>query len=167
MATFLEFKQSVRNNYELIVKTLVSKLKRGDIVVGEATNAQKAVWADKAITAKEAENALKLEGKTIADLIAVLKASSKNTFESLSKNLKDYNVVIEYYDNTNKVKKMIYEYDGHTFTKDFNYYTSDGKLDSVVFNSTNFEINTIVSKNCKTLTYDLQGRVIGKIYTPV
>lgn len=167
MATFLEFKKSVRDNYELIVKTLVGRLKRGEIVVGEATNAQKSVWADNAIKATEADNALKLDGKTIADLIAILKSSHENTFESLSKNLKDYNVVIEYYDDSNKVKRMIYEYDNHTFTKDFNYYTSDGKLDKVIFNSTNFEINTIVSKNCKTLTYDLQGRVIGKIYTQV
>lgn len=173
MSTFEQFKKSVIGNYEVIVKSLVGKLKRGDIIVKEATYAQKAKVADEALLAHEADLAKKalnsetLDGNTIADLIALLKNSKENTFETLSKNLKDYNVLIEYYDNTNKVKRMIYEFDNHTFTKDFNYYTSDGKLDSVVFNSTNFEINTIVSKNCKTLSYDLKGRVIGKIYTQV
>ena len=173
MATFEQFKKSVIGNYELIVKALVGKLKSGTIIVKEATYAQKAKVAEEALMAHEAElatnalNSAKLDGNTIADLIELLKNSKENTFETLSKNLKDYNVLIEYYDNTNKVKRMIYEFDNHTFTKDFNYYTSDGKLDSVVFNSTNFEINTIVSKNCKTLSYDLKGRVIGKIYTQV
>ena len=148
MANFAKFKESIIKNYELIVKRLTHKLKNGTIVVGNAENAA---------------NALKLEGKTLQDIINLLKESNLNSFELLSQNLKDYDSDIVYRDS-GKIDKIIYKVDNHTFEKTFKY-KPNGQLDRVILISTNFEINTIVSKNIKILNYDLSGKMIGKIYT--
>ena len=154
MANFVKFKESIIKNYELIVKRLTHKLKNGTLVVGNAENAA---------NASNAANALKLEGKTLQDIINLLKESNLNSFELLSQNLKDYDSDIVYRDS-GKIDKIIYKVDNHTFEKTFKY-KPNGQLDRVILISTNFEINTIVSKNIKTLNYDLSGKMIGKIYT--
>lgn len=151
MANFAKFKESIIKNYELIVKRLTHKLKNGTLVVGNAANAENAA------------NALKLEGKTLQDIINLLKKSNLNSFELLSQNLKDYDSDIVYRDS-GKIDKIIYKVDNHTFEKTFKY-KPNGQLDRVILISTNFEINTIVSKNIKILNYDLSGKMIGKIYT--
>ena len=151
MANFVKFKEAIIKNYELIVKRLTHKLKNGTLVVGNAENAANAV------------NALKLEGKTLQDIINLLKKSNLNSFELLSQNLKDYDSDIVYRDS-GKIDKIIYKVDNHTFEKTFKY-KPNGQLDRVILISTNFEINTIVSKNIKILNYDLSGKMIGKIYT--
>ena len=148
MANFVKFKEAIIKNYELIVKRLTHKLKNGTLVVGNASNAA---------------NALKLEGKTLQDIINLLKKSNLNSFELLSQNLKDYDSDIVYRDS-GKIDKIIYKVDNHTFEKTFKY-KPNGQLDRVILISTNFEINTIVSKNIKILNYDLSGKMIGKIYT--
>lgn len=160
MANFAKFKESIIKNYELIVKRLTHKLKDGTIVVGNAVNAENAANAS---NADNADNALKLEGKTLQDIINLLKESNLNSFELLSQNLKDYDSDIVYRDS-GKIDKIIYKVDNHTFEKTFKY-KPNGQLDRVILISTNFEINTIVSKNIKTLNYDLSGKMIGKIYT--
>lgn len=160
MANFTKFKESIIKNYELIVKRLTHKLKNGTIVVGNAVNAENAANAS---NADNADNALKLEGKTLQDIINLLKESNLNSFELLSQNLKDYDSDIVYRDS-GKIDKIIYKVDNHTFEKTFKY-KPNGQLDRVILISTNFEINTIVSKNIKTLNYDLSGKMIGKIYT--
>ena len=157
MANFAKFKESIIKNYELIVKRLTHKLKNGTLVVGNAVNAENAA------NASNADNALKLEGKTLQDIINLLKKSNLNSFELLSQNLKDYDSDIVYRDS-GKIDKIIYKVDNHTFEKTFKY-KPNGQLDRVILISTNFEINTIVSKNIKTLNYDLSGKMIGKIYT--
>ena len=96
----------------------------------------------------------------------VIKKVKENKFEFLLKFLKDYNIVIVYNDN-NKIQKIIYEFDKHLFTKDFNYYTKDNRLHSIILSSTNFELSTIIQKNCKTFNYNLKGKIIGKIYTQI
>lgn len=154
MANFAKFKESIIKNYELIVKRLTHKLKNGTIVVGNAVNDA---------NAENAANALKLEGKTLQDIINLLKESNLNSFELLSQNLKDYDSDIVYRDS-GKIDKIIYKVDNHTFEKTFKY-KPNGQLDRVILISTNFEINTIVSKNIKILNYDLSGKMIGKIYT--
>ena len=154
MANFAKFKESIIKNYELIVKRLTHKLKNGTLVVGNAENAA---------NASNAANALKLEGKTLQDIINLLKKSNLNSFELLSQNLKDYDSDIVYRDS-GKIDKIIYKVDNHTFEKTFKY-KPNGQLDRVILISTNFEINTIVSKNIKILNYDLSGKMIGKIYT--
>ena len=154
MANFAKFKESIIKNYELIVKRLTHKLKNGTIVVGNAVNDA---------NAENAANALKLEGKTLQDIINLLKKSNLNSFELLSQNLKDYDSDIVYRDS-GKIDKIIYKVDNHTFEKTFKY-KPNGQLDRVILISTNFEINTIVSKNIKILNYDLSGKMIGKIYT--
>lgn len=151
MANFVKFKESIIKNYELIIKRLTHKLKNGTLVVENAVNAS------------NADNALKLEGKTLQDIINLLKESNLNSFELLSQNLKDYDSDIVYRDS-GKIDKIIYKVDNHTFEKTFKY-KPNGQLDRVILISTNFEINTIVSKNIKTLNYDLSGKMIGKIYT--
>lgn len=40
MADFIQFKESIIKNYELIVKRLTHRLKSGSIIVGNATNAE-------------------------------------------------------------------------------------------------------------------------------
>ena len=157
MANFVKFKEAIIKNYELIVKRLTHKLKDGTIVVGNAANAENAA------NASNAANALKLEGKTLQDIINLLKKSNLNSFELLSQNLKDYDSDIVYRDS-GKIDKIIYKVDNHTFEKTFKY-KPNGQLDRVILISTNFEINTIVSKNIKILNYDLSGKMIGKIYT--
>ena len=154
MANFAKFKESIIKNYELIVKRLTHKLKNGTLVVGNAVNDA---------NAENAANALKLEGKTLQDIINLLKKSNLNSFELLSQNLKDYDSDIVYRDS-GKIDKIIYKVDNHTFEKTFKY-KPNGQLDRVILISTNFEINTIVSKNIKILNYDLSGKMIGKIYT--
>ncbi len=166
MANFAKFKESIIKNYELIVKRLTHKLKDGTIVVGNAVNAANAANAENAANAANAENAAnasKLEGKTLQDIINLLKESNLNSFELLSQNLKDYDSDIVYRDS-GKIDKIIYKVDNHTFEKTFKY-KPNGQLDRVILISTNFEINTIVSKNIKILNYDLSGKMIGKIYT--
>ena len=163
MANFAKFKESIIKNYELIVKRLTHKLKNGTIVVGNAVNAENADNASNASNASNADNALKLEVKTLQDIINLLKKSNLNSFELLSQNLKDYDSDIVYRDS-GKIDKIIYKVDNHTFEKTFKY-KPNGQLDRVILISTNFEINTIVSKNIKTLNYDLSGKMIGKIYT--
>ncbi len=157
MANFAKFKESIIKNYELIVKRLTHKLKDGTIVVGNAVNAANAA------NAENAANASKLEGKTLQDIINLLKESNLNSFELLSQNLKDYDSDIVYRDS-GKIDKIIYKVDNHTFEKTFKY-KPNGQLDRVILISTNFEINTIVSKNIKILNYDLSGKMIEKIYT--
>ena len=157
MANFVKFKESIIKIYELIVKRLTHKLKNGTLVVGNAVNAENAA------NASNADNALKLEGKTLQDIINLLKKSNLNSFELLSQNLKDYDSDIVYRDS-GKIDKIIYKVDNHTFEKTFKY-KPNGQLDRVILISTNFEINTIVSKNIKILNYDLSGKMIGKIYT--
>ena len=163
MANFAKFKESILKNYELIVKRLTHRLKNGSLVVGNAVNAENAVNASTADTALVSENSSKLEGKTLQEIIEILRTSTQNTFELLSQNLKDYDSEIVYR-NSGKIDKIIYKLDTHTFEKTFKYKPS-GQLDKVILTSTNFEINTIVSKNTKTLNYDLSGKLIGKIYT--
>ena len=169
MVGFTEFKNSIVANYELIVKALVGKLKKGDIVVAKAESAVNATTAEKAIEASTSLDASKLGGKTLADIIELLKNSSEQTFETLSQNLKGYDTKNEFYQDgvfAGKLKRMTFELDGHTFFKDYTYF-SNGRLDSIVISSTSFEISTLISKNKKTLTWDLDGNNIGKIYSTV
>ena len=166
MVGFTEFKNSIVANYELIVKSLVGKLKKGDIVVAKA---ESATTAEKALEASTSLDASKLGGKTLADIIELLKNSSEQTFETLSQNLKGYDTKNEFYQDgvfAGKLKRMTFELDGHTFFKDYTYF-SNGRLDSIVISSTSFEISTLISKNKKTLTWDLDGNNIGKIYSTV
>ena len=163
MADFIQFKESIIKNYELIVKRLTHRLKSGSIVVGNATNAENAINAANADLATNAENSSKLEGKTLAEIIELLKNSNQNTFELLSQNLKDYDSELIYRDS-GKIDKIVYKIDNHTFEKTFKY-KPNGQLDKVILSSTNFEINNIVSKNTKIMNYDSSGKLIGKTYT--
>jgi hypothetical protein len=101
MIGFTEFKNSIIANYELIVKALVGKLKKGDIVVAKAESANTATTAEKALEASTSLDASKLGGKTLADIIELLKNSSEQTFETLSQNLKGYNTKNDFYRENN------------------------------------------------------------------
>lgn len=158
-----KIKKFIIKQFKLLNYFLFSNLKQKD-KNSIATPEQKILWAEKAIS--EYNNIKNLKINNMSELIEVIKKVKENKFEFLLKFLKDYIIVIEYNDN-NKIQKIIYEFDKHLFTKDFNYYTKDNRLHSIILSSTNFELSTIIQKNCKTFNYNLKGKIIGKIYTQI
>ena len=158
-----KIKKFIIKQFKLLNYFLFSNLKAKD-KSGIATPEQKILWAEKAIS--EYNNIKNLKINNMSELIEVIKKVKENKFEFLLKFLKDYIIVIEYNDN-NKIQKIIYEFDKHLFTKDFNYYTIDNRQHSIILSSTNFELSTIIQKNCKTFNYNLKGKIIGKIYTQI
>lgn len=158
-----KIKKFIIKQFKLLNYFLFSNLKAKD-KSGIATPEQKILWVEKAIS--EYNNIKNLKINNMSELIEVIKKVKKNKFEFLLKFLKDYIIVIEYNDN-NKIQKIIYEFDKHLFTKDFNYYTTDNRPHSIILSSTNFELSTIIQKNCKTFNYNLKGKIIGKIYTQI
>lgn len=158
-----KIKKFIIKQFKLLNYFLFSNLKQKD-KNSIATPEQKILWAEKAIS--EYNNIKNLKINNMSELIEVIKKVKENKFEFLLKFLKDYNIVIVYNDN-NKIQKIIYEFDKHLFTKDFNYYTKDNRLHSIILSSTNFELSTIIQKNCKTFNYNLKGKIIGKIYTQI
>lgn len=158
-----KIKKFIIKQFKLLNYFLFSNLKTKD-KSSIATPEQKILWAEKAIS--EYNNIKNLKISNMSELIEVIKKVKENKFEFLLKFLKDYIIVIEYNDN-NKIQKIIYEFDKHLFTKDFNYYTTDNRPHSIILSSTNFELSTIIQKNCKTFNYNLKGKIIGKIYTQI
>ena len=158
-----KIKKFIIKQFKLLNYFLFSNLKAKDKSI-IATPEQKILWAEKAIS--EYNNIKNLKINNMSELIEVIKKVKENKFEFLLKFLKDYIIVIEYNDN-NKIQKIIYEFDKHLFTKDFNYYTTDNRPHSIILSSTNFELSTIIQKNCKTFNYNLKGKIIGKIYTQI
>lgn len=158
-----KIKKFIIKQFKLLNYFLFSNLKAKD-KSSIATPEQKILWAEKAIS--EYNHIKNLKINNMSELIEVIKKVKENKFEFLLKFLKDYIIVIEYNDN-NKIQKIIYEFDKHLFTKDFNYYTTDNRPHSIILSSTNFELSTIIQKNCKTFNYNLKGKIIGKIYTQI
>ena len=159
-----KIKKFIIKQFKLLNYFLFSNLKAKD-KSGIATPEQKILWAEKAIS--EYNNIKNLKINNMSELIEVIKKVKENKFEFLLKFLKDYIIVIEYNDDNNKIQKIIYEFDKHLFIKNFNYYTTDNRPHSIILSSTNFELSTIIQKNCKTFNYNLKGKIIGKIYTQI
>ena len=160
-----KIKKFIIKQFKLLNYFLFSNLKLRDPNKSSiATSEQKMLWVEKAMEEYDIIKNSKIN--TISELIELVKTIKENKFEFLLKFLKDYILVIEY-DDDNKIKRIIYEFDKHIFTKDFNYYTSNNKPHSIVLSTTSFELSTLLQKNCKTFTYNLKGKIIGKIYTQI
>jgi len=164
MITFDEFKLSVKDSLERIVKKLVQKLRTGEIIVKKAEQTDYALVSNESILSK---NTLLFDNKNLEEVLELSKDYQDLTFEQLSKNLKSFNSTIQYHDSGvlyKKIKSIKYFQGYQEYYKDFEYDLDTKMLVKISIRTNDYIASLSLKNNCKELIR-ANGKIVDIVYS--